>query len=155
MIDLEQLNAHSRMFADMLFRRWPQWLQHARFDPYEDFEKEALLVEVPRPVDGSSHGLFITTSEWEVSIGFGESFHTRFGSSGDPGEDNFLEEALVFLTDFVEEKIVIATASENDEWLGGWKIDLRHKGIEAIDVDSGVLVNIRSWKGSFDRELTG
>jgi hypothetical protein len=155
MIDLEQLNDHSRLFADMLFRRWPQWLQYARFDPYEDFEKEALLVEIPRPVDGSSHGLFITTSEWEVSVGFGESFHTRFGSSGDPGENNFLEEALVFIKDFVEENIVIATASENDEWLGGWKIDLRSTGLDSVEVDPGVQVHIRSWKGSFDRVLVG
>ena len=50
MIDLERLNDHSRQFATLLFREWPEWLQHARFDPYEDFEKEALLVEVPRPV---------------------------------------------------------------------------------------------------------
>ncbi len=155
MIDLQKLNAHSRMFADKLFRLWPQWLQYARFDPYEDFEKEALLVEVPRPVDGSSHGLFITTSEWEVSVGFGESFHTRFGTSGDPGELNFLDEAIEFLKDFVDESIVIATASENNEWLGGWKIDRRKQEIDVLDFDPGVLVKIRSWQGTFDRELVG
>ena len=41
MIDLERLNDHSRQFATQLFRRWPEWLRYARFDPYEDFEKEA------------------------------------------------------------------------------------------------------------------
>lgn len=153
MLDLDRLNAHSRLFADMLFKRWPEWLQHARFDPYEDFEKEALLVEVPRPVDGSSHGLFITTSEWEVSIGFGESFHSRFGSSGDPGEGNFMEEALTFLEDFVREDVVIATASEDGEWLGGWKIDRRRQSLDDVDVEPGVRVRIRSWLGNHDREF--
>jgi len=155
MIDLEQLNAHSRLFAKMMFRKWPQWFQHARFDPYEDFEKEALLVEVPRPVDGSSHGLYITTSEWEISIGFGDSFHTRFGSSGDPGEGNFMEEAMEFLTDFVEEKFVIATASEDGEWLGGWKIDLRTQELDDLDVEPQVKINIQSWLGTFDRVMAG
>ncbi len=155
MIDLEQLNAHSRLFANMMFRKWPQWFQHARFDPYEDFEKEALLVEVPRPVDGSSHGLYITTSEWEISIGFGDSFHTRFGSSGDPGEGNFMEEAMEFLTDFVEEKFVIATASEDGEWLGGWKIDLRTQELDDLDVEPQVKINIQSWLGTFDRVMAG
>jgi len=152
MLDLDKLNAHSRLFADMLFKRWPEWLRHARFDPYEDFEKEALLVEVPRPVDGSSHGLFITTSEWEVSVGFGDSFHSRFGSSGDPDEGNFMEDALRFLTDFVNEDVVIATASEEGEWLGGWKIDRRRQDLDDVDVEPGVRLRIRSWLGNFDRE---
>ncbi|PID80761.1 hypothetical protein CSB20_05780 [bacterium DOLZORAL124_64_63] len=152
MLDLDRLNAHSRLFADMLFKRWPEWLQHARFDPYEDFEKEALLVEVPRPVDGSSHGLFITTSEWEVSIGFGENFHSRFGSSGDPDEGNFMDEALHFLNDFVNEDVVIATASENGEWLGGWKIDRHRENLDDVAVEPGVHLRIRSWLGTYDRE---
>lgn len=155
MIDLERLNAHSRLFADLLFRQWPEWFRHARFDPYEDFEKEALLIEVPRAVDGSSHGLFITTSEWEISIGFGESFHTRFGSSGDPGEGNFMEDAMEFLRNFVSEKIVIATASEHGEWLGGWKIDLREQELDTLEIDADVTILIQSWLGSHDRELVG
>ena len=155
MIDLERLNAHSRLFADLVFRQWPQWFRYARFDPYEDFEKEALLIEVPRPFDGSSHGLYITTSEWEISIGFGESFHTRFGSSGDPGNGNFMDDAMIFLNDFVDEKIVIATATEDGEWLGGWKIDLREKDLESIEIDPNVKVIIQSWLGSHDRELIG
>jgi len=154
MINLERLNAHSRLFADLLFRQYPQWVKYARFDPYEDFEKEALLVEVPCPADGSSHGLFITTSEWEISIGFGDSFHTRFGTTGGSGEPSFNEEALKFLTDFVEEKIVIATASENGEWLGGWKLDLRKDDINSIDVAVGEKVIVQSWLGTHDRELT-
>lgn len=155
MIDLDRLNAHSRLFANLLFRQWPQWFQHSRFDPYEDFEKEALLVEVPRPVDGSSHGLYITTSEWEISIGFGDSFHTRFGSGGDPGEGNFMEDAMCFLRDFVDEKIVIATASEDGEWLGGWKIDLRSQDLASLEVDPEVKVMIHSWLGSHDCGLVG
>ena len=152
MIDLDQLNAHSRLFADLLFRQYPQWLQHARFDPYEDFEKEALLVEIPSPVDGSSNGLFITTSEWEISIGFGESFHTRFGTSGDSEIGSFNENALRFLNDFVNERIVIATASQDGEWLGGWKIDLRKTGLDTISVEAGEKVIVRSWMGTFNRE---
>ena len=153
MIDLERLNDHSRQFATQLFRRWPEWLQYARFDPYEDFEKEALLVEVPRPVDGSDHGLFITTSEWEVSVGFGENFHTRFGTSGEPSADDFYEEALKFLTDFVAERLVVAIAYQDKEWLGSWKIDLDKESLEEVEVGPGETVKIRSWLGNFDREL--
>ncbi|MFT5233384.1 MAG: hypothetical protein ACI9UK_001425 [Candidatus Krumholzibacteriia bacterium] len=58
MLNLSRLNDHSRQFAAQLYQIWPQWHQLSRYDPYEDFEKEGLLVEVPRPVDGSSHGLF-------------------------------------------------------------------------------------------------
>jgi hypothetical protein len=153
MIDLQKLNDHSRQFANRLFRQWPGWVQYARFDPYEDFEKEALLVEVPRPVDGSSHGLFITTSEWEVSVGFGENFHTRFGTTGESDGGDFYDDAMAFLSDFIEEKLVIATAQEGSEWLGAWKVDLRHEKLEDIVVDEGVVVKIRSWLGTHDQDL--
>jgi len=96
MLDLSRLNDHSRQFATRLYRLWPQWYQFSRYDPYEEFEKEALLVEVPRPVDGSSHGLFVTTSEWEISVGFGENFHTRFGHNGEGQPGDFYSEALAF-----------------------------------------------------------
>jgi len=153
MIDLERLNDHSRQFATQLFRRWPEWLQHARFDPYEDFEKEALLIEVPRPVDGSRHGLFITTSEWEISVGFGENFHTRFGTSGESTGDDFYGDALRFISDFVEEKLVVAIAYQDNEWLGSWKIELARESIDEVEVGPGETVKIRSWLGTHDREL--
>ena len=96
MIDLAQLNDHSRQFARLLFREWPEWLPHARFDPFEEFEQEALLVEVPRPVDGSGHGLFVTTSEWEIAVGYGENFHTRFGAADGEAESDFYAAALAW-----------------------------------------------------------
>jgi len=154
MIDLSRLNDHSRRFAILLFREWPEWVAHARYDPYEDFEKEALLVEVPRPCDGSRHGLFITTSEWEISVGFGESFHTRFGVGGDGDPGDFYAEAMAFLRDFVAEDVVVATASQGGEWLGAWRIDRRREDPEALDVEDGVELRIRSWRGTHDRDRT-
>ena len=153
MIDLDRLNDHSRQFATQLFKRWPEWLQYARFDPYEDFEKEALLVEVPRPVDGSTHGLFITTSEWEISVGFGENFHTRFGTSGEPASGNFYAEAMQFLSDFVAERLVVAIAYQDNEWLGSWKIHLNKESLDEVTVGPGETIKIRSWLGTYDREL--
>ena len=154
MIDLGRLNDHSRQFAKLLFSQWPEWIQYARFDPYEDFEKEALLIEVPRPVDGSSHGLYITTSEWEISVGYGDNFHTRFGTSGEgEGSSDFYSEAIEFIRNFVEENFVLATAYQGKEWLGAWKIDLRREPLNEVEVEPGVVVRIRSWTGRHDCEL--
>ncbi len=152
MLDLTLLNDHSREFATRLFRAWPEWFQWARFDPYEDFEKEALLVEVPRPVDGSGNGLFITTSEWEISIGFGEGFHTSFGAR--TGE-NFYDDAMQFLADFVAERLVVAVAHEDREWLGAWTIDLSRESLADLLPDAGETVSIRSWLGTHDRQIVG
>ncbi|MCP4574381.1 MAG: hypothetical protein GY838_18660 [bacterium] len=151
MIDLEKLNDHSRQFARLLFREWPEWLPHARFDPFEEFEKEALLVEVPRPVDGSGHGLFVTTSEWEVAVGFGENFHTRFGAADAETGSDFYGAALAFIRDFVNEDIVVATAHQDGEWLGAWQVDRRQEDLDDITVEPGVELAIRSWQGTHDR----
>lgn len=155
MLDLARLNDHSRQFATRLFRVWPEWHRWARYDPYEEFEKEALLVEVPRPADGSSHGLFITTSEWEISVGFGETFHTRFGAAGEDGQDNFYDEAMAFLEGFVAERIVLAVAFADREWLGAWKIDLARESVADVRPDPGEVVKILSWRGSHDQEVRG
>ncbi|HPF70804.1 MAG TPA: hypothetical protein PLQ13_09055 [Candidatus Krumholzibacteria bacterium] len=152
MIDLTRLNDHSRRFAHLLFRQWPEWLRHARYDPWEDFEKEALLVEVPCPTDGSRHGLFITTSEWEIAIGFGADFHTRFGA-GDGGPADFYAEALAFLDDFVEERCAIASARQDGQWLGAWRVDAGPQGPETPVVEDGVDLSLRSWRGTWDRDL--
>ncbi len=153
MLDLARLNDHSRQFATRLFREWPEWYCLSRYDPYEDFEKEALLVEVPRPCDGSSHGLFITTSEWEISVGFAESFHTRFGAGGDDNTKNFHDEALAFLADFVAERLVLAVAHQEREWLGAWKIDLAQEAISDVKPGPGEVVRIYSWLGTYDCRL--
>jgi hypothetical protein len=154
MLDLTQLNDHSREFAHRLFREFPDWIQYARYDPYEEFEKEALLVEVPRASDGSGHGLFITTSEWEVAVGFGENFHTRFGVDRDPQSGNFLDAAMDFIRDFVAERVAVATARQGNEWLGAWQVDPREPQLDGALEEEGVVVTIRSWRGTYDRELS-
>jgi hypothetical protein len=153
MLDLDRLNDHSREFAHRLFREFPDWLPFARYDPYEEFEKEALLVEVPRPTDGSSNGLFITTSEWEISVGYGECFHTRFGATGDSELANFVDAAMEFIRDFVAERVVIAVARQGTEWLGAWKIDTRRQDLDAVEAEAGVAISIRSWHGTLDRDI--
>ena len=97
--------------------------------------------------------LFITTSEWEVSVGFGENFHTRFGSDGDPGETHFFDTALAFIEDFVAERLVVATARQDNEWLGAWPVDRTRENIDELTVEPGVTLTIRSWRGTFDRKV--
>jgi len=153
MLDVSRLNDHSRVFAQHLFREFPDWLRYARFDPYEEFEKEALLVEVPRPAVDGKNGLFITTSEWEVSVGFGENFHTRFGVSGQDQADDFHGRALCFIRDFVEEKLALVTAFEDDQWLGAWTVRITDEGVPEQEREDGVVLRVRSWKGTWDRDL--
>jgi hypothetical protein len=156
MLDVSRLNDHSRTFAQLLFRAFPDWLPYARFDPYEEFEKEALLVEVPRPAADGRHGLFITTSEWEVSVGFGASFHTRFGVSGDDpaAGGDFQQRAVAFVRDFVDEKVALVTAHDPDgEWLGAWTVPVKGGALPDQDVEDGVNLRVRSWKGTFDCDL--
>lgn len=153
MLDVSRLNDHSRVFAQRLFEAFPEWLRYARFDPYEEFEKEALLVEVPRPGGDGRNGLFITTSEWEVSVGFGENFHTRFGVSGQNEAEDFHGRAIAFIRDFVDERLVLVTAFESDQWLGAWTERTTADGVPDQEREDGVVLRIRSWKGTWDRDL--
>jgi hypothetical protein len=153
MIDVSRLNDHSRAFAQLLFREFPEWLCHARYDPFEDFEKEALLVEVPRPVGDGCYGLFITTSEWEIAVGFGENFHTRFGVSGENDREDFRMRALAFIRDFVQERLVLVTAHEGNQWLGAWVERPGHPKLMLDELAPGESLRMRSWCGTLDRDL--
>lgn len=154
MLDVSRLNDHSRSFAQRLFREFPAWLRHARFDPYEEFEREALLVEVPRPAGDGRHGLFITTSEWEIAVGFGETFHTRFGVGADPAGDDadFPGQAIAFIRRFVDEEMVLVTAWEGGEWLGAWTAPVIEGRVPDQEKEDGVTLRVRSWKGTFDHD---
>jgi hypothetical protein len=154
MLDVSRLNDHSREFAQRLFREFPDWLKYARFDPYEEFEKEALLVEVPRPAADGRNGLFITTSEWEVSVGFGENFHTRFGVGAGGDDADFHGRAIQFIRDFVAERLVLVTAWQDDEWLGAWTVAVTEGMVPEQDKEDGVSLRYRSWRGSHDRDVT-
>jgi hypothetical protein len=153
MLDVSRLNDHSRTFAQKLFREFPDWLCHARYDPYEEFEPEALLVEVPRPAGDGRNGLFITTSEWEIAVGFGENFHTRFGVGDATDGADYQARAIGFIRDFVEERLVLVTAFEDDTWLGAWTVPVGDDGVPAQEREPGVTLRLRSWKGSWDRDL--
>lgn len=153
MLDVSKLNDHSREFAQRLFREFPDWIRHARFDPYEEFEKEALLVEVPRPAADGRNGLFITTSEWEVAVGFGENFHTRFGAADETGDPDFQGRAIAFIRDFVSEELVLVTAWQESEWLGAWTVPVAGGMVPEQDKEDGVSLRVRSWKGTHDRDV--
>ncbi len=153
MLDVSRLNDHSRAFAQELFREFPDWLCHARYDPYEEFEREALLVEVPRPAGDGRNGLFITTSEWEIAVGFGEAFHTRFGVGDPAGGAHFQERALAFIREFVAEQIVVVTAFEGETWLGAWTVRVGPEGVPPQEREEGVALRVRSWRGSWDQDL--
>ena len=153
MLDVSRLNDHSRVFAQRLFKAFPEWLRFAQFDPYEEFEKEALLVEVPRPGGDRKDGLFITTSEWEISVGFGETFHTRFGVSGQDESGDFHQRAIAFIRDLVEENIVLVTAWEGNDWLGAWIVRVTENGVPEQEREDGVVLRVRSWHGTLDCDL--
>jgi len=153
MLDVSRLNDHSRSFAQQLFREFPDWLRHARFDPYEEFEKEALLVEVPRPVGNGRNGLFITTSEWEIAVGFGEAFHTRFGVGDASDGQDFQQRAIAFIRDFVAEDLALVTAFEGDTWLGAWTVRITGGEVPELEREEGVTLRVRSWQGTHDQDL--
>ena len=66
---------------------------------------------------------------------------------------NFYDDAIQFLHDFVNEKVILATAWQGKEWLGAWKIYPDRQPIDAIDREEGVVVVLRSWRGTYNQEI--
>ena len=50
-------------------------------------------------------------------------------------------------------RLVVATARQDNEWLGAWPVDRTRENIDELTVEPGVTLTIRSWRGTFDRKV--
>jgi hypothetical protein len=76
------LDAYSRLVVPLLFTRFPLWERFARFQPRPDGRGHVVEVNVPCPSPAAEHGLWVSTADEELSVGF----HTHHDHFTDYGE---------------------------------------------------------------------
>ena len=70
MIDESKLNDYSGPIAAALFAAFPELRSHARIDPNERVDPGSLMIEFPRPAGAAAEGLWISTHDNEITVGF-------------------------------------------------------------------------------------
>jgi hypothetical protein len=152
-----QLDEFSKRFAVELLARFPDLNQY--FAAPEEFQKAdnlSLEVRCPYPAELQWPLYIWTEGGAEVSIGL-DACHTHFTCDVGQDESEIFAEALLFLDDIFEERIVVMS------WVppeGGFKGKIAGSSFNAptqiekeiADTSSGFIVRIRSWKGTFSRD---
>jgi hypothetical protein len=147
-MDLDQLNPHSRRFAEGLLQRHPEWRHLFSLATYEGADPGTLFVEVPAS-HPSGVPLFIDSDGEEITVSFG-IWHDHFGSwTGEPDEAA-TQQALDSIDDILAERMLIVAALDGEQWRASWTVSPG----ERIDTGRGKRTQVRSWLGTYDAELT-
>jgi hypothetical protein len=146
-----RLDDFSRVVAEQLFERFPQWRELASIQEGDD-GATYLRVSVPAPEAASaSQGLSIVTPDHEVIVGFDYSHVHCLEHTGD-GEHFGAAYALHFISQLVSEEVAVAS------W---W---LRYELVAFSAIENGKAwmgddlvgpydrMRIRSWKGSLNAD---
>ena len=150
-----ELNQFSRQIADALFKRFPDWRQYACVEKNEKEEGGILYVEIPAPpLSNLNRPLYILTANEEVVVGF-DSDHNHFEDlieSG--GSDSSIREVLDFIVDILEERLVAVSWWAGSSLRGATMIPSGSKPEPSEHIHSFDRVRIRSWKGTYDRDVS-
>ncbi|MBI5384084.1 MAG: hypothetical protein HZA90_05295 [Verrucomicrobia bacterium] len=147
-----RLNELSQRFTALLFARFSELERHVVAP--RDFQHDGdLYIEFPCP--------FPTELQWplciwtergrEVSIGL-DACHTHFTCSRDAVESDIFAEALAFLDDIFAERIVVISFVSDGRLAGSSFHPPEEIEAEIAQTPPGILVRVRSWRGTYLRD---
>lgn len=147
-MDLDQLNPHSRRFADALLAEFPEWEPYLRLASYEGAAPGTLAVEVPPP-HPAGFPLFVDTNHDEVTVTFA-GWHDHYGSwTGETVEES-TRAAVDVVRDIVQERRLAVLAMDGERWRRSWSLAPG----QPVERRHGEQTRVRSWRGTYDADLT-
>jgi len=169
------LNPFAERFAKALFSKWPDWKSHAKIFESPKVPPGSLWVTIPNPYDDDFSDLGIATYLIEVIVFFDFDHHhfdpTDYGWENDPyppamqiiqddaihlepfeHENDAFKDAIEFIENLLEERLIIVEKTKGDEtYVVG---PVSPDEIETLIKNSkGRKLKLRSWKGTFNKEL--
>jgi hypothetical protein len=104
----------ARNVADRVVFGFPDCAEHVAWD-----ENGELDLHVPCPSPAAAQGLWVGTDSErdDVWVGF-HTFHWHFQDWTHAGTDEFLDDAIGFMRDLMEERLVVVTVNGWGSWVG-------------------------------------
>ncbi|WP_140637625.1 hypothetical protein [Methylibium rhizosphaerae] len=149
------MDTYSLTSAEQLFAAFPEWRSLARSEQAED-GSSYLIVEVPPPAEANvQHGLVIDTSNDEVTVGF-DCYHSHFDEWVGDGEHFGTLAALDFIKQIVSERVSVVSWWFNEEWRGSAQLEAGVPPQPPSWDHAGSFnrIRVRSWKGSFNADIS-
>ncbi|OPZ81910.1 MAG: hypothetical protein BWY76_02882 [bacterium ADurb.Bin429] len=152
---MNNLNAFSQHFADILFRAFPEWRKYARYDDTEGVAAGTIHIIVPHPEDTEKR-LDIWTVNDEVTVGW-YGWHTHFNNWSGISDEDAYQQAMSMIRDLIDDEFILAVCFDHDGTVGrAWEYSVGDDFAEAYTYQkkhADKQVCLRSWRGSHDRCL--
>lgn len=154
------LDTYSRLAVPMILARFPGWEAFAKVEPRPDGVGGVVEFNIPCPSQNVEHGLWVSTDNEELSIGF-YTHHDHFTDYNDRTHVASIEAGVEYAADIVTERVGVVSWYRGGEFAGSSSIELPYAGPLRVLGDGGPLtgifagcerVTLRSWLGRFDRE---
>jgi hypothetical protein len=179
---LDELNSFSQRFLQVLRSRLPELAAAARIDTSEAVAPGTLLIELDPPSKNAEVGLWISTNDEEVTVGFDYN-HMHFDPWIGASESLSFDQACEFIARILADQALSVIWWMDDVLAGGTFVNLGddfRPNLDLIEFNKimdevlaeGTLVNpgddfrphfkhqieynkirVRSWSGAHDRDI--
>jgi hypothetical protein len=141
-----------RTSAEALFEAFPEWRSLAKRE-VDGWGSEYVLVEVTPPSGANvDEGLWIDTSNDEITVGF-DSFHNHFDDWTGESSPFGTGSALEFVQQIVAERVAIMTCWHDDRCVGGEVMNAGETIEPPTSTDTYDRIRVRSWNGTWNLDL--
>ncbi|MDD5195175.1 MAG: hypothetical protein PHQ96_05865 [Candidatus Omnitrophica bacterium] len=158
-MDKNKLNPIAKKFANYLFTILPQLAKCGRINDDEEYEgnRDDFVIETRSPANNQL--LFIVAGNGEITVGFGDYFHTHFeltiydtlfeNDKDDISSD--MQKAAKFIENIINENVKLALCERNGKYVGSICCDAKKE----VDANSFAKnpdkLIVYSWNGKYDK----
>jgi hypothetical protein len=131
------LDAFSKVALSIILARFPDWEQLAKLSPRPDGAGCMVEFKIPCPSPASEHGLWVSTADEELSVGF-HTHHTHFTDSKNPFNRAQIDAGVQHAADIVDERVGVVSWYRGEAFAGSCTVSLPHsKPLPGLLADMG------------------
>jgi hypothetical protein len=158
------LDDYTRFALPLILSRFPHWEAFATLQTRPDGAGQTVEFTIPCPSPAVEHGLFVSTADEELTVGF-HTHHHHFTDYETRRNRETIEAGLGYCAAIVEDRVGVLSYYHAGEFAGSRSAELPHSGPLPGLLDgmgsfadlAGPLsacdrVTLRSWSGRFDRD---
>jgi hypothetical protein len=148
-----ELDAYTRFALPLILARFPEWEPFGVVQPRPDGVGGTVEFNVPCPNPGAEMGLWVSTADEELSVGF-HTHHGHFTDYDTRLNPDQVEAGLEQAAEYVEDRRGVVSWYQAERLAGTTSCELPLAGplprmFSQLPVTRGTL---RSWSGRFDRD---
>ena len=160
---MEELDDYSRVVTPLILAKFPDWESLAELSPPSAGERRYVTFSIPCPSRAVEHGLWVSTADGELTVGF-HTHHVHFNDySGGSGPVQ-IKAGLEYVSDLLGERLGVLSVYRVGRLAGSISLPLPSWG-RLTELFSGTpesltaelfvrceRFTVRGWTGRFDRD---